>query len=102
MSAGRQSGRLPDESDQRWADRLVEDPAIVRSKPGEPLTPVHGKQVLSGLRLRGLPIHFDVALIENGISPIGESTGRRVSRESRDGAKPKTRVSGRPTNSRVL
>ena len=56
------------------AGLVVEDRVIVEIKSVEPLAPVHKKQLLTYLRLAGkrlaLPINFNSALIEDGITRI--------------------------------
>ena len=56
------------------ADLIVEDKVIVEIKSVEVLAPVHGKQLLTYLRLAdkrlGLLINFNVALIKDGISRV--------------------------------
>ena len=56
------------------ADLIVEDKVIVEVKSIEALAPVHKKQLLTYLRLAnkrlGLLIHFNVALIKDGITRI--------------------------------
>jgi len=56
------------------ADLLVEDKVIVELKSVEKLIPVHGKQVLTQLRLSerrlGLLINFGEARLKDGIERI--------------------------------
>ena len=56
------------------ADLIVEDSVIVEIKSVEAIAPVHKKQLLTHLRLAdkrlGLLIHFNVALIKDGITRI--------------------------------
>lgn len=56
------------------ADLLVEDKVIVELKSVESIKPVHGKQVLTYLRLLdyrlGYLINFNTELIRNGISRV--------------------------------
>ena len=56
------------------ADLIVEDKVIVELKSVEKVAPVHGKQLLTYLRLAdkrlGLLINFGDALIKNGIQRI--------------------------------
>lgn len=56
------------------ADLVVRDNAIVEIKSIAEVAPVHKKQLLSYLRLSGkrlgLLIHFNVALIRDGITRI--------------------------------
>ena len=56
------------------ADLMVEDIVIVELKSVEALLPVHGKQVLTQLRLShrrlGLLINFGEAYLKNGIKRI--------------------------------
>ena len=56
------------------ADLIVEDKVIVEIKSIEAVAPVHGKQLLTYLRLAdkrlGLLINFNVALIKNGITRV--------------------------------
>jgi GxxExxY protein len=56
------------------ADLIVEDKVIVEIKSVEALAPVHGKQLLTYLRLAdkrlGLLINFNVSLIKDGISRV--------------------------------
>lgn len=56
------------------ADLIVEDKVIVELKSVEKIAPVHGKQLLTYLRLAdlrlGLLINFGEALIKNGIQRV--------------------------------
>ena len=56
------------------ADLIVEDKVMVELKSVEKLAPVHGKQLLTYLRLGnrrlGLLVNFGAALIKNGIKRI--------------------------------
>lgn len=56
------------------ADLIVEDKVIVEIKSVEALAPVHGKQLLTYLKLAdkrlGLLINFNVALIKDGIRRV--------------------------------
>jgi GxxExxY protein len=56
------------------ADLIVEDKVIVEIKSVEALAPVHGKQLLTYLRLAdkrlGLLINFNVSLIKDGINRV--------------------------------
>jgi GxxExxY protein len=57
-----------------FADLIVEDAVIVEIEVREAVAPVHKKQLLTYLKLAdkrlGLPIHFNAALIEHGITRI--------------------------------
>lgn len=56
------------------ADLIVEDKVIVEIKSVDEVLPVHGKQLLTYLRLAnkrlGLVINFNVALIKDGITRL--------------------------------
>ena len=56
------------------ADLIVEDKVIIEIKSVEQIAPVHGKQVLTYLKITncklGLLINFNETLIKNGISRI--------------------------------
>jgi len=56
------------------ADLIVEDKVIIEIKSVEQISPVHGKQVLTYLKITncklGLLINFNETLIKNGISRI--------------------------------
>jgi GxxExxY protein len=56
------------------ADLIADDKVIVEIKSVEALAPVHGRQLLTYLRLAdkrlGLLINFNVALIKDGISRV--------------------------------
>ena len=57
-----------------FADLMVDDAAIVEIEGREAVAPVHKKQLLTYLKLAGkrlgLPIHFNAAPIEHGITRI--------------------------------
>ena len=57
-----------------FADLIVEDAVIVEIEVREAVAPVHKKQLLTYLKLAGkrlgLPIHFNAAPIEHGITRI--------------------------------
>ncbi len=76
------------------ADLIVEDQVIVEIKSVEVIAPVHKKQLLTYLRLAdkrlGLLINFNASLIKDGITRIGQWTGRNISRK--DPKTPRTRV----------
>ena len=61
------------------ADLLVEDKVIVELKSVEALAPVHGKQLLTYLRLAdkrlGLLVNFGEAFIKDGIKRVVNRLG---------------------------
>ncbi|MEI6342017.1 MAG: GxxExxY protein [Verrucomicrobiota bacterium] len=70
------------------ADLIVEDALLVELKPVENLAPVHSKQVLTDLRLLGMPLGL---LINFGAGTLKEGI-RRVVHHHRDFASSRLRV----------
>jgi len=56
------------------ADLIIEDKVVIEIKSVEAIAPVHGKQLLTYLRLTdkklGLLVNFNVALIKDGIHRV--------------------------------